>query len=233
MLLDQIDALSGQIGTLTTRIGELIAAIPAARASTPTAAPARTPDAGQMPRCCRGRRLDEVTGIGREPPRRHRRDRPAHERLPHPWAPGVLGQDQPADCPVRRKNRPGKTGKGTPTSRACWARPPPRPARPTPSSANATGAWPAAAASSKPWSPPPARSWSSSGTCSPTAAAATATSVPSYHASRIDQNRKMRNHVRQLEALGYTSTHPGCLTRPPHRLLTLRRDARTRGLAIL
>ena len=26
----------------------------------------------------------------------------------------------------------------------------------------------------------------------------------SYHASRIDQNRKMRNHVRQLEALGYT-----------------------------
>jgi transposase len=26
----------------------------------------------------------------------------------------------------------------------------------------------------------------------------------SYHASRIDKNRKMRNHVRQLEALGYT-----------------------------
>ena len=26
----------------------------------------------------------------------------------------------------------------------------------------------------------------------------------SYHASRIDQNRKIRNHVRQLEALGYT-----------------------------
>jgi transposase len=26
----------------------------------------------------------------------------------------------------------------------------------------------------------------------------------SYHARRIDQNRKMRNHVRQLEALGYT-----------------------------
>jgi len=31
MLLDQIDALSAQIGTLTTRIGELIAAIPAAQ----------------------------------------------------------------------------------------------------------------------------------------------------------------------------------------------------------
>ena len=31
MLLDQIDALTAQIATLTTRIGELIAAIPAAQ----------------------------------------------------------------------------------------------------------------------------------------------------------------------------------------------------------
>jgi hypothetical protein len=28
----------------------------------------------------------------------------------------------------------------------------------------------------------------------------------SYHASRIDKNRKTRNHVRQLEALGYSVT---------------------------
>jgi hypothetical protein len=28
----------------------------------------------------------------------------------------------------------------------------------------------------------------------------------SYHATRTDQNRKMHNHVRQLEALGYTVT---------------------------
>jgi hypothetical protein len=27
-----------------------------------------------------------------------------------------------------------------------------------------------------------------------------------YHANRIDQHRKTRNHVRQLEALGYTVT---------------------------
>ena len=27
-----------------------------------------------------------------------------------------------------------------------------------------------------------------------------------YHASRIDKNRKTRNHIRQLEALGYTVT---------------------------
>ena len=28
----------------------------------------------------------------------------------------------------------------------------------------------------------------------------------SYHASRIDRNRKMRTHIRQLEALGYNVT---------------------------
>jgi transposase len=27
-----------------------------------------------------------------------------------------------------------------------------------------------------------------------------------YYASRIDKNRKARNHIRQLEALGYTVT---------------------------
>ena len=29
---------------------------------------------------------------------------------------------------------------------------------------------------------------------------------PGYHASRIDTGRKTRNHIRQLEALGYTVT---------------------------
>ncbi len=29
---------------------------------------------------------------------------------------------------------------------------------------------------------------------------------PDYHANRIDKNRKTRNHVRQLQALGYTIT---------------------------
>ena len=27
---------------------------------------------------------------------------------------------------------------------------------------------------------------------------------PDYHTSRIDQGRKARNHIRQLEALGFT-----------------------------
>ena len=29
---------------------------------------------------------------------------------------------------------------------------------------------------------------------------------PDYHASRLDQGRKTRNHIRQLEALGYSVT---------------------------
>jgi transposase len=41
MLLDQIDALGGQIGTLSVGIEQLLAAIPAAQGWTPTAPPAR------------------------------------------------------------------------------------------------------------------------------------------------------------------------------------------------
>ncbi len=65
MLLDQIDALGAQIGTLTTRIGELIAAIPAAQgvdADGTTGPRAGTGgDAVVLPAVVR---LDEVTGIG-------------------------------------------------------------------------------------------------------------------------------------------------------------------------
>ncbi len=67
MLLDQIDALSGQIATLTTRIGELIAAIPAAQGI--DADGSTGPDAGRgegAPVLPAVDRLDEITGIGRE-----------------------------------------------------------------------------------------------------------------------------------------------------------------------
>jgi len=67
MLLDQIDALSAQIGKLTTRIEELIAAIPAAQGidTDGTTGPdaGRGPGAPVLPAVDR---LDEVTGIGRE-----------------------------------------------------------------------------------------------------------------------------------------------------------------------
>jgi transposase len=52
LLLDQIDTLSAQIGRLTTRIEELIAAIPPAQGIDGTAPPARPPGTARTPRCC-------------------------------------------------------------------------------------------------------------------------------------------------------------------------------------
>ena len=64
MLLDQIDALTAQIGTLTTRVGELIAAIPATQgidADGATGPGAGTgPGAPVLPAIAR---LDEIPGI--------------------------------------------------------------------------------------------------------------------------------------------------------------------------
>ena len=67
MLLDQIDALSAQIGKLTTRMEELIAAIPAAQGVDPdgTTGPSAGWGAGG-PVLPAVDRLDEVTGIGRD-----------------------------------------------------------------------------------------------------------------------------------------------------------------------
>jgi transposase len=66
MLLDQIDALTAQIGKLTMRIGELIAAIPAAQGidADGTTGPdaGAGPDAPALPAL---ERLDEIPGISR------------------------------------------------------------------------------------------------------------------------------------------------------------------------
>ena len=65
MLLDQIDTLGGQIGTLTTRIEQLLAAIPAAHGvdadGTTGPGAGSGPDAVVLPAVAR---LDEVSGIG-------------------------------------------------------------------------------------------------------------------------------------------------------------------------
>ena len=67
MLLDQIDALNAQIGKLTSRIEQLISAIPAAQgidADGTTGPSAGTgPGAPVLPAAAR---LDEITGIGPE-----------------------------------------------------------------------------------------------------------------------------------------------------------------------
>ena len=66
MLLDQIDALTAQVATLTTRIEELIGAIPAAQGvdGDGTAGPAAGLSEG-APVLPAIDRLDEITGIGR------------------------------------------------------------------------------------------------------------------------------------------------------------------------
>jgi transposase len=63
MLLDQVDALTAQIDTLTTRIDELIADIPAAAAPTDHNAGDGTADPATAPLSAVAR-LDEIAGIG-------------------------------------------------------------------------------------------------------------------------------------------------------------------------
>ena len=209
MLLDQIDALTAQIGTLTSRIEELIAAIPAAQGvdadGTTGPGAGQGQDAPVLPAIAR---LDEIPGIGRHAAQvHHRRDRPGYEQVPHPRAPGVVGE-----AVARGPSSPGPgtaragPARATPISGASSARPPPRrqdrhlPRRTLPAASSG------AAASSRPSSPSPAPSWSSSGTCSPTRTARFHELGAGYYASRTDKDRKTRNHIRQLEALGFTVT---------------------------
>ena len=103
MLLDQIDALSGQIGRLTARIGTLIAAIPAAQGvnADGTTGPAAGlgEDAPVLPAVIR---LDEVTGIGQDAAQVIIAEVGLDmTRLPHPRPPGVLGKADPPHDPVR------------------------------------------------------------------------------------------------------------------------------------
>ena len=91
------------------------------------------------------------------------------------------------------RTRGGKKDTATPTCAAASARPPPgRPHRHLPR--RAVRRSPAGEARPKPRSPSPGRSWSSSGTCSPTPPPATPTSART-RASRTD-HKKIRNHVR-------------------------------------
>jgi transposase len=206
MLLDQIDALSGQIATLTTRIGELIAAIPAAQGV--NADGSTGPDAGHgqdaavLPAVDR---LDEVTGIGREAAQAiiaeiglHMSTFPTAAHLVS-WA-----KLSPRTIQSGARNRSGKTGKGNPYLKGVLGE--------------------AAAAAGKTdtfLGERYRRLARRRGKLKAMVAIARSILVivwhlltdraaryhdlgASYHASRIDQNRKMRNHVRQLEALGYT-----------------------------
>ena len=115
MLLDQIDSLSAQIARLTTRIEELIAAIPAAQGidadGTTGPAAGRGRDAPVLPAVDR---LDEVTGIGRDAAQAIIAEIGLHMSA---FPPGHLvswAKQSPRTGQSGARNRPGRTGKGNP-----------------------------------------------------------------------------------------------------------------------
>jgi transposase len=208
MLLDQIDALGAQIGTLTARIQELLAAIPAAQgvdADGTTGPGAGTgTDAAVLPAAAR---LDEVTGIG-----------PGAAQVviaeigldmgvfPTPGHLVSWARLCPRTIQSGAKHRAGKTGKGNPYLKGVLGE--------------------AAAAAAKTdtfLGERYRRLVKRRGKLKALVAIARSILVIVWHlladpaaryhdlgagywASRIDKDKKARNHIRQLEALGFTVT---------------------------
>jgi transposase len=179
LLLDQITVLDGKIGQLNARIGQMVAAIPAAwgiNADGTTGPEAGAgPDAAVLPAAAR---LAEIPGISPMLARAIIAET-GLDMARFPTAGHLVSWA--ALCPSTRQSGPrtraGKKGQATPGCAPASARPPSAPPAPPASPASATIASPAAAAKPKPRSPSPAPSWSSSGTCSVTAKPATPTSA--------------------------------------------------------
>ncbi len=208
MLLDQIDALSAQIGKLTTRIEELIAAIPAAQGIDPggTTGPAAGQGAG-APVLPAVDRLDEVSGIGREAAQALIAEVGLNmAQFPTPAHLVSWTKISPQTIQSGARNRAGHTGKGNPYLKGILGE--------------------AAAAAGKTdtfLGERYRRLARRRGKLKALVAIARSILVivwhlladrstryhdlgAGYYASRIDKNRKTRSHVRQLEALGYTVT---------------------------
>jgi transposase len=208
MLLDQIDALSAQIGTLTTRIEQMIAAMPAAQGvdadgtTGPTAG--RREGAPVLPAVDR---LDEVTGIGRDAAQAIIAEVGLHMSVfPTPAHLVSWAKISPQTRQSGARNRAGRTGKGNPYLKGILGEAAAAAARTDTflgeryrRLVKRRGKLKALVAIARSilvivWhllADPAARYHDLGG---------------GYYASRIDQDRKMRNHVRQLEALGYTVT---------------------------
>ena len=208
ILLDQIDALTAQIAALTTRIEELIAAIPAAQGV--NADGTTGPDAGRgagAPARPAIDRLDEITGIGREGAQAIIAEIGlGMSRFPTPAHLVSRAKLSPRTVQSGARRRSGKTGKGNPYLKGIL------------------GEAAAAAARTDTFLGERYRRLAKRrGKLKTQVAVARSILVitwhlladrsasytdlgASYYASRIDKDRKTRNHLRQLEALGFTVT---------------------------
>ena len=208
MLLDQVDALSAQIGKLTTRIEELIAAIPAAQGVDADGTTGPTAGLGaRAPVLPAVDRLDEVTGIGREAAQAIVAEVGLHMSVfPTPAHLVSWAKISPRTFQSGGRSRAGRTGKGNPYLKGILGE--------------------AAAAAGKTdtfLGERYRRLARRRGKLKALVAVARSILVivwhlladrttryhdlgAGYYTSRIDKNRKMRNHIRQLEALGYTVT---------------------------
>ena len=208
MLLDQIDTLTAQVGKLTTRIEELIAAIPAAQGidADGTTGPAAGRGAG-APVLPAVDRLDEVTGIGRDAAQVIIAEIGLHMSVfPTPSHLVSWAKISPQTIQSGARSRGGQTGKGNPYLKGILGE--------------------AAAAAGKTdtfLGERYRRLVKRRGKLKALVAIARSILVivwhlladpaaryhdlgAGYYTSRIDNNRKMRTHIRQLEALGYTVT---------------------------
>jgi transposase len=207
MLLDQIDVLSAQIGTLTARIEELIAAIPAAqgvdRDGTAGPGAGREPGSPVLPL---------LTGLMRSPASAEILRRRSSPRSAWIWGAfppqgtWCRGPNCPRTVQSGAKNRSGPAGKGNPYLKG------------------ALGEAAAATARTDTFlGERYRRIVRHRGKLKALVAVARSILVivwhlltnraaryhdlgPGYYAGRIDKDRKTRSHIRQLEALGYTVT---------------------------
>ncbi len=208
ILLDQIDALTLQITGLTTRIEDLIAALPAARGVSPdgTTGPGagRVPGSPVLPAIDR---LDEITGIGRDA---------AHviiaeigldmTRFPTPAHLVSWARISPRTLQSGTRTRTAPAGKGNPYLKAVLGEAAATAARTDTFLGHRYRRLARRRGKLK-------------------ALVAVARSIltiiwhllsdrtaryhdlgPGYYDTRIDTHRKTRSHVRQLEALGFTVT---------------------------
>jgi len=208
MLLDQIDALTAQIGTLTVRIQELLVAIPAAQGvdadgTTGPGAGSGT-DAAVLPAAAR---LDEITGIGPGAAQVVLAEVGLDmTRFPSPAQLVSWAKLCPRTIQSGAKTRAGTTGKGNPYLKGVLGE--------------------AAAAAAKTdtfLGERYRRIVKRRGKLKALVAVARSILIIIWHlladpaaryhdlgagywADRIDKGKKARNHIRQLEALGFTVT---------------------------